>query len=342
MNFASTTQLPDDESSTPVPDLARLFRPLGIQFIRVSVVDAPTLATEISWSISDAGEVNENASDRPLDSIFPGAAAGMAELVAATDSDRTLTQRLSPGRWVFAWPLDARRAVVAEAQYRERHDEATDADIAVVRLICSAGLRRDVSAPETGAPPATTLVWPQVDRRARARLSRVSQAAAVLALLAAVSAGWLALYAAPQTASRLAGASKQVAELRGRSDATLTNWLSAAMATGDYGEAQSELTQFRSMGYFESAVVVNPKGRVVALEGSIERMRIGAEPTAEYLAAARPLELAFGSVGQGQLLMMAPGTAPPVGTAGLHVFAWLACAASLATFALIALRLRHR
>ena len=98
-------------------DMARMFRQLGIESFRASVVDMGSMAFQAAWTITDSGEVSDNNPDKPLDSQFPGAMATITQLADAP-AEQTVVQRLSPRRWTFAWRIDSLHVVIAEARYR--------------------------------------------------------------------------------------------------------------------------------------------------------------------------------------------------------------------------------
>jgi hypothetical protein len=289
MPFVVSSVLPDSQigglhpGAALVSDLARMFRELGVQFLRASVVRMSSMAFQAAWSISDHGEVNEGPADRGLDSVFPGASNTIRQLAQAA-ADATLVQKLSPRQWAYGWRLDDDNALICEVHYRDRRDSVTDIDSAMVRLVCSASLR-----------PAWT--------RAIAMM---------LALGAALLAAWLLWAPLPIAREALAAQQAQIDRLGKPTDGTLVHGLSVAMATGDYGEVQTELSQFQTLGYFGAAAVVNERGRVVALDGPLAGVRIG-EPLALPLAGApRTLPLALGSQSYGQVVLTPVVPAPRV------------------------------
>jgi len=341
-SFQSTAFPLEQETPVLLQDLARVFRQLGVQFVRASVVDMSSMAFQAAWTIADSGDISDSPTDRAMDSVFPGAAASVGTLLEAP-TDHTLVQKLSPRRWAFAWRLDARNAVVAEAQYRERRDAVSEIDTALVRLVCSASIRRGDATPVAGSEdPNPMLAWPHVERRARPQTSVSAWATVSLAALAGLLALWVALWAGPRAEAVDAEQQAQVTAMRAMADATMVSGLSIALSSGDYGEAQTELSQFLQLGYFQSAVVTNAKGRIVAMDGKLEQLRIGDAVTPAYTALARPLDLALGSEKQGQLLLVsgpASGRAPHGLLQGAAALAGLA---ALATAGLLALRLRGR
>jgi hypothetical protein len=313
-------------------DIARMVRHLGVQSVRASVVDIGSMAAQTGWSITDDGEVGDSSLERPLDSLFPNAAARVTQLSLGS-AETTLVQKLSPRRWAFAWRLDRRRAAVTVAQFHERRDTVTDADTMLLRLLCNTGIRAGLAsaAPAATSAEADSLVWPRVDRRAARQAQRPPRLSLGLAAAAALLTAWLALVAVAQTRAAASAQLAEVAQLRKMADGALIHGLSLALATGDYGDAQVALTSYATLGYFDQAVVTNTKGRVVAMDGSPERLRIGDPVTPEYAAVARPLELRVGSERQGQVLLVGPAGAgaAAAATTGLTVAAWLACIAAL-------------
>jgi hypothetical protein len=149
MSFAApsaSSLLPDQDrlghSLSPAlrQDMARMFRQLGVQQLRASVADTTSMASQVTWSLSDVGQLSVPASERNLDSVFPGASSTIAGLSTVV-SDATTVQKLSPRLWGYAWRVDAQNAIVAEVQYRERRDAVSETDTALVRLVCSAVIR---------------------------------------------------------------------------------------------------------------------------------------------------------------------------------------------------------
>lgn len=188
----STSFQPEQESAVLLPELARVCRQLGVQFVRASVVEVRTLAYRAAWSISENGDIAPARAGRAMDNAFPGAASAIASLADA-EPEQTLVHRQSPRRWAFTWSLDNRLAVVAEVQYRERRDAVGDIDRVLVRLLCAASVRsHTLNEPDT-LPNAPELVWPQVDRRARQALPLRLWLALALMLAAGLLLGWAAL-----------------------------------------------------------------------------------------------------------------------------------------------------
>jgi hypothetical protein len=307
--FAASSLLPDQDrlgySLSPAlrQDMARMFRQLGVQQLRASVADTGSMSSQVTWSLSDVGQLSVPASERNLDSVFPGASSTIASL-GPVPSEFTQVQKLSPRLWGFAWRVDMQHAIVAEVQYRERRDSVSETDTALVRLVCSAVIRAGHPAgavPTAGSTPA--LVWPAVERRAFVASPRATWTGLALSLLAALMAAWLALSAVPKTRQAAQAQQEQFERVRKATDATLVGGLSQALATGDYGEVQTALSAYASFGYFESAVVANAKGKVVAIAGPVPRQRIGDPVNGAYAGSTRALGLAAGAEGNGQVLV---------------------------------------
>jgi hypothetical protein len=365
MTLAATALLPDQDrlghSLSPAlrQDMARMFRQLGVQQLRASVADTTSMASQVTWSLSDVGQLSVPASERNLDSVFPGASSTIAGLDAVA-SDNTTVQKLSPRLWGFAWRVDAKHAIVAEVQYRERRDSVSETDIALVRLVCSAVIRAGQPAPAPhaghaahaayaahpahgplgpmGGVGAHALVWPAVERRAYVASPRATWTALALSTLAALITAWLAFSAVPKTRLAAQAQQEQFERVRKATDATLVGSLSQAMATGDYGEVQATLSSFASLGYFDNALVANAKGKVVALAGPVPRQRIGDPINGAYAGSARALGLAAGPEGPGQVLLVEPKAASfqAVPTQPLSMAAQLGFATALGLAALAA------
>src|SRR5262249_54758951 len=137
-------------------------------------------------------------------------------------TEEMLMQRLSPGRWAYAWRQDDAHAVVAEVQYRERRDVASEIDVAMLRLLCSAKIRAgDDDESPAAALPGPLQVWPHVERRAPARPSPVGRVAALLTLLCALIAGAAAVWLAPRASDAAREAQAHAAALARQADATM-------------------------------------------------------------------------------------------------------------------------
>ena len=332
--------LPEGTEPNVQPEVARMFRQIGLQFMRASVVEIASLKFHPAWSISDNGEIGDSPAERSTDSMFPGAAAIVSGLVGAAP-EHTRVQRLSPRRWAFTWRVSATEAILAEAHYRDKRDAISDIDTALVRLVCSTSARHSAAVTDV---PVGLAEWPRVDRRAPARPSRVAWLSAALSVLSAVAAllcGWLLLSALPGAQLAAANQQAQIEQLHKTADGTMAAALATVLATGDYGLAQEELWQFEQLGHFQSAVVVNTNGRVVAMAGPLQSLRIGDAVPAAYAAQARARKLSLGSQNHGELVFMAAPAATPASLGGAKVVAGLAMLACAAAAALLALRMRQ-
>jgi hypothetical protein len=315
MPFVVSSVLPDSQIGGLLPgaalvsDLARMFRELGVQFLRASVVRMSSMAFQAAWSISDHGEVSDGPADRGLDSVFPGASQTINQL-ARSATDDTLVQKLSPRQWAYGWRLDDENALICEVHYRDRRDSVSDIDSAMVRLVCSASLRGSLAAVPVSVEDEASAAWPAVERRASPQLPWTRAVAMMLATGAALLSAWLMVSPLPTARDALGVQQAQLDRLTKAADGALMHGLAVAMATGDYGEVQTELSQFHALDYFGAAAVVNERGRVVALDGPMAGVRIG-DPLAVPLAGApRTLPLALGTQSYGQVVLT-PATSAP-------------------------------
>jgi hypothetical protein len=310
---------------------------LGIQTLRLSVLNTQSLDFHWACSISDQGQLQPAEGPQALDSMFPGGSATVLDLMRRPLA-HTSVQKQSPRRWLLAWRLRDEEAVVVDALFHDRRDVFSDADSALLRLLCNSSLAR---ATAFGGPPidpavalaadargsananTTSLVWPQIERRASSTSPLLLGTSLLMLALGLLSCLWLVLSALPQTQHHMAA---QEAEFETLRDGTMRRALSLALATGDYGEVQVALQGFAELGYFQSAVVANDKQRLVATAGEIKNQRIGDAVSAGYGAAARNLALATGSQQQGQLMYVA-NTAQGVATS--RPGPWMRVAAGL-------------
>ncbi len=307
------------EDSTPVTnpalpvtlsqDIARSFRQLGVVSFRASVVNVDSMTFKAAWTISEAGEVTDNKVDRPIDSSFPAATAAINLLAQASD-DETLLHKLSPRRWGVAWRLDDPNVVLAEAQFLERRDAISESDKILLRLVCSAAMRPTGQLAVPGMHgTGTAVVWPAPEGAAQAGPRMASRLSVVLVACSAVMGVWLAATAVPELKRATTLRETQVAKLQSLSDKTLVRSIGAAMSTGDYGDVQTALSSYSSLGYFDGAAVVNVRQRVVALSGRTDQLRIGDPVPEDTQRSAQAIDLALGSERLGQLLIMpAPTT----------------------------------
>ena len=344
-------------------DVARTFELLGVESFRASAVDVSSMALDSQWSVNQFGEVSTVDSDISLDSSFPGASAALSQLAHA-DSDKTMTQKLGPQRWRFAWRKDERHALVAEVHFHERRDSIIDIDIALVRLVCCMGVQESQSGNGNGTLATPARAWPETERRCSSPVSSVNaltpgvlevdaptpntphhpRLALALLLASVLSTGWMAAIAIPQTYESAASRQAELAKLRSMGQDTMVQDLSMAMASGDYGQVQTALSSFASLGYFSGAVVTNPRQRIVSLAGRAERLRIGDALPADVARIAQTLDLKLGSQPHGQLLIMPapPPAASGLPSAALGIMAWAAFVASAAATTLLAWRMFGR
>lgn len=335
-------------TSTPLPvtlsqDIARSFRQLGVVSFRASVVNVDSMTFQAAWTISEAGEVTDNQVDRPIDSSFPAATAAINLLAHASD-DETLLHKLSPRRWGIAWRLDDPNVVLAEAQFLDRRDAISETDKTLLRLVCSAAMRPAGPAAQPGKLGAgTAVVWPGAEAVAPAGPRLASRLSVVLVACSAVMGLWLAATAVPELKRATAAREAQVAKLQSLSDKTLVRGIGAAMSTGDYGDVQTVLSSYSSLGYFDGAAVVNVRQRVVALSGRTDQLRIGDPVPEDTQRNAQVIDLALGAERLGQLLIVpAPTTLQPAPLPSwLPPLAWATAGTALAALATALLALRR-
>jgi hypothetical protein len=337
-------------------EVSSIFKQIGVQSFRASVVDVVSMAAKFKWTINETGAVSDGGFDVSVDSAFLGASAAVNKL-AKVEFGKTVTHRLSPRLWGFAWRIGAMQAVVAEVYFHERRDAVVDIDVSLVRLVGSLGMRTSVNGAGDEVPATHTLAWPQKERRSKSLRSLANpwpaRTALALVVAGALLSGWLAVFALPKQhqlgqSANLVHQSEQV-QLKAMAEKTMSQQLSVAVATGDYGEVQNLLSSFSALGYFSGAIIVNSKQVVVAKAGDVGSLRIGDPLEADVTQNAKLLELALGSQRQGQLVVMqAPaahksleGAANSATMLGPLIAAWLAFALASGAAVMLALRLRQ-
>jgi hypothetical protein len=285
-----------------VHDTRRVFQQMGLQTLRISLLKRGSLDAQSSCLIGEQGDLQEADVQRQVDSVFPGGAAHLEELMNRPELFTSM-RKLSPRHWLLAWRLHDGHAVVADAKFLDKRDVLSDADAATIRLVCNTSfgrLRAEVEEDASGT--ATAQVWPQVERRKAAaspqppwlRLALLS-----LLSLCTLCSAWLVFLALPQAQRSEQALRAEFSSLR---DGTMTRGLSAALATGDYGEVQLVLQTFFDLGQFQSAVVTNDKQRAIAVAGAVKNQRIGEPVVPTFASAAQVLKLATGSQQHGELL----------------------------------------
>jgi hypothetical protein len=336
-----------NSTMTPLPvtlsqDIARSFRQLGVASFRASVVNVDSMSFQAAWTISESGEVTDNQVDRPLDSSFPAATAAINLLAHASD-DETLLHKLSPRRWGIAWRLDDPNVVLAEAQFHDRRDAISESDKTLLRLVCSAAMRPSGPSTIPGlVEPGAGMVWPGAEAQAVQPPRLVSRLSVVLLACSMLMVLWIAAMALPELRRSTAQREAQLAKLQSLADKTLVRGIGTAMSTGDYGDVQTVLSSYSSLGYFDGAAVVNVRQRVVALSGRTDQLRIGDPVPEETQRSAQAIDLALGAERLGQLLIVpAPPTLQPASLpVWLQPLAWAAGLTGLAALvtALVAMR----
>ena len=287
-------------------DMTVMLAQLGIESIRTSLVDLASMGYRPAWSITARGEFTDNLGAQEGDSPLPWADSLVAQL-DDVQPEHTLVVKLSPRYWGFAWRSDDRQAGVATVLYRQAHREHDDAHNALVRLVCDIGIRAHEQAELSTARPQ--VVWPAVERRRSARARSASKLRRFLAIAGTAVLLTATLTVAAMTFERAATLQAEGTRLQSLAESTMTQGLSAALATGDYGEVQAALSSFASLGYFGGAVVTNTRQRVIATAGEVGDARIGDSLRPSVSALAKTHELEQGSVRHGRLLILSADAA---------------------------------
>ncbi len=317
--------------------LTALLGQCGIASIRAAVLDPASMEAHSRWSLSTQKEA-QAAADAGSGSAFFAARDAGASLRGAP-AEHTVVRKLSPRLWSFAWLAGPDQMVVVEARYRDQRDMLNDKDSALVRLVFLSLSPSGIRDSDELSLGVSELSWPSVDRRSRSdcRGQLRSQALPLVLLgLSAGLAGWLAFIALPAASDERAARQAETLRLQTMADNTVVAHLSAALATGDYGELQDELSGFHALGYFPGAAVLGVRQRVVATVGMGNDAAIGATVSAAVAATTRSVPLVLGGDELGRLLYLertaqTDRVAIPTlkGLAGASTLAALAAAALL-------------
>ena len=359
--------------ATPADDIALLFGAFGVQTFRASLVDLGSMRCTHAWHITPAGTKVKDTGDGEPDRSFPSAMATIVQLSPA-GPDETQMRRLDPLCWAFAWRVNGRHVAVVEARYRSARGDHGDADVALVRQVCDAGVRAALAwadGPTTGRATtdidlhrenstvelASSLGSPDgavIGSRASGRLTAASagrppgtlswpgvsqRVGFVVLALGLALAGILYSLLHASTSLRM-----ESAQLQAKVDATMTQMVGKALAEGDYGEVQAELASFASLKYFERALVMNKRGRVIAATGPIQGIRMGDPLAADVAGNARVIELNDNAGRIGQLLVWHSAAHDATGSGGkwLAGTAMLVVVGAAATAALLLQRRQRR
>lgn len=353
---------------TLADDIAVLFGVLGVQAMRASLVDLGLMRCTHAWHITEVGAMVEDTGETDPDRSLPTAMATIVKLSPA-GPEQTQIRRLDSHSWAFAWLAEDRQVAVVEARYRNVRGDHGDADVALVRQVCDASVRATLAAASSATPDVDLrLAKPIVemarqDSRSKGAALRARAFDALPTAPRARSPGtssWLAapqrvvlavlalglvvagiLFAQQQYAMSLRAES---AQLQAKADATMKQMVGKALAEGDYGEVQAELASFAALKYFESALVANARGRVIAATGPIQGIRMGDPLATDVAGSAHVIELNDNSERSGQLLIWGPvaQNAPGFGEASLVTKAMLIVFGAAVAAALLLLLRRQR
>ena len=335
-------------------DMAMMFGQIGVVSLRASVVDMESMAFQPAWTITERGVVGEDPLNRGLDSAFPAAMATIAQM-GVSSPEHTVVRKLSPRHWAFAWRIDDQHVAVAEARYRDQRDMQTEADTALVRLICDNGIHANQLGAADGsgrrsAMPAGTLdgrplmMWPAIDRRRANQATFVGPLSVFVVVLSALLALWMVAVAIPWARSDAVALQTELTRMHEMGNGSMLQTLASTLATGDYGEVQAALTSYASLGYFQGAVVTNARQRIISVAGTVTEARIGDAVSPALARSAQVLDLSIGSERYGQLLTLgaAAPAEPSSGSRVLLASALMVCLSTVAAALLLLWRHRRR
>jgi uncharacterized protein YidB (DUF937 family) len=308
--------LPPSGTVAPDPGFMPLWRQIGADSCRVSLVDLKTQSHLAGRWMNEGGAAGGVRPEQTVDSTIPGVMEPLSRLSEGdSGGDSPVAHMLSPRRWVYCWKVDEHIALMAQVHFVVARTVTSPFDTAVVRLICEHWLAPELQA--IGSWRAAAVPWDRAERRARAPAPRALWWALASLLACALIGAWLALIGAPAAAERYALQQGEILRLTELADSTLVRNLSAALAGGDYGELQEALTQHAGLGHFAAAVVGNARSQVVAQAGVSPGLRIGAAVPEDLIARSRVMPLTAGGQRLGQLLLVAGQSSAPAPGSGI-------------------------
>jgi hypothetical protein len=321
-------------------DHAPLWRLAGIESCRAATLDLVSLMLDTGHWVSDGVEAPGEPAERRLEASFPGL---QDKLLMLDDSPQQLvTHRLSPRRWAFAWRTGPRSGILALVRFRDGKPEPSESETLLVRVVCEAWFSASLSASAAQAGQLDDGGWTGVDRRSSQPQSKGFWLRAGLFAGSALLALWMAtggvdLMATESQQHRLT--SERLAAL---GDKTLATKVGQVLAGGDYGEVQETLSTFSALGYFTGALVLNPRGQVVAIAGAVGDQRIGVARASNTLVGGHVVPLGQDGQNWGQLVLADAGATAGQNRPGTSSSVLRAVAAIVALMASIGLVLQLR
>ena len=276
---------------------------LGIVSVRASVIERYTLVVLDSWNVGADNEMSSDANEAGFDSA----------LIASRDVDHSLSdapghtvvRKLSPRLWSFAWLEGTDRLILVEARYREPRNALDDKESALIRLLFLSLAHKDLArkAALASAHLESDALENKVPSLDGPRGENFITMAVLLLLAASVLlGGWLALFALPAANDEWIARQDETVRLQAMVEQTVVQHLSNALATGDYGDLQDELSGFQALGYFPRAMVLNASQRVVATAGVGNEATIGEVAPVALPASVKSILLKRGNEQLGRLI----------------------------------------
>lgn len=308
---------------------------LGIESIRASVLDRYSLVVVNSWSLSAEKDVEANTTEAGLDSAFI-ASRDVEYSLRDAKAEHTIIRKLSPRLWSFTWLVGAAdQLVLVEARYREHRDTVDDKEAALIRLLFLSLAQKNMLAPEEPKPDGIKDSSSSSDNHPGLGWIGVGQ---LLFLAASVAlTGWLTLFALPAASKDEIARHAEISRLHTVADRTVIQHLGKALATGDYGDLQDELSGFHALGYYPRGFVLNASNRVVATVGVGNGVAIGDAIPEKLATSMQSVALTKGNEELGRFI--SPERNAPAENKSLSDLKMFAAASALASIVAIALGL---
>lgn len=258
--------------------LLKLMAQLNIEFIRVYLVHRFSFNILNTWILTSVNERQNSAVDAGSDSAELESTEldpkfRFSDSLRINDPLQTKTRQLSPQLWSFSWLDGSEQLVSVKVRYTEPRELVDAKDVALVRLLSFNYAHEQALESKLLAPDPAEDITLRLGRQRSFR--RLSLGLMLMLCLSVLLAGWFAFFAAPAADNERLARQAEASRWESMADHAVIEHLSKALAAGDYGDLQDELSGFHSMGFYARGIVVNPSKRVIASVGDRNVASIG-------------------------------------------------------------------
>lgn len=320
--------------------MSGLITQLGLVSVRASVLDRYSLVVLKNWSLNAEKDEQAGATEAGQDSSFI-ASRDVDFNLRDAKAEHTIVRKLSPRLWSFTWLTGIDRLIFVEARYLEPRRALDDKEAALIRLLFLNLAQKDALTSGQLESDVSENTWSSAE--GQRGFGWRSLVLLLLTVSSALLAGWLAIFALPAASDEQLARQAETSRLQAMADQTVIQHLSSALAAGDYGDLQEELSGFHALGYYPRAIVLNASKRVVASVGVGNEARIGDAAPEALAASVRSVALTRGTEELGRFIYPERTVrAEPKSLSTLRVFAAASALAAIGAALFFLLFLRRR